>query len=388
MSLNNKCRLLQFIYWMIGGVGLGFITYYLQELGYASSVIGWISSGFALLSVFLQPLLGRLSDTNEQFSWKNILIYSSALLIMLFTILYFIDQKPWSGLLFGAVVLILYCMMPFVNAAIFYYERIGEIVDFGSARGFGSLGYAVVSYILGYLTASLHAKIVVLAGVCSSLLFLLFVLGLPCEKRIHIAQDTEEVSKTNFIKKYPSLVIMIIGNIFLFSFHNLSNTFLINILENVGGDSSSLGVAIAIAAIVEIPILFMSTKLLKKYKATHLMIFASVSFVMKAFIYLFAKTVSMIYFAQILQMFSYAVDVAVFAYICNVAVEQKDKMLGQAWNTTTISAGLVIGSLLGGMVLDYYGLYGMLNVGVLFCVIGVVFIVISSYMFQKEKRNV
>ncbi|MBR2825667.1 MAG: MFS transporter [Solobacterium sp.] len=373
---------------MIGGVGLGFITYYLQELDYSSSAIGWINAGFALLSVFLQPLLGRLSDTNQSFTWKNILVYSAILLIVFFLIIYFVDLKPWSGLLFGSVILVIYCMMPFVNGAIFYYERIGERVDFGSARGFGSFGYAFISYLLGYFTTLWNERIVIVVGICASLLFLVFVMQLPCKEELWIDQSTEKKSSFDFVTKYPALVVMIIGNIFLFSFHNLSNTFLINILENVGGDSASLGVAIALAAIVEIPILFMSTKLLHKYKGSYLMIFAAISFVIKAALYLFAKTVLMVYVAQLFQMFSYAVDVAVFAHICDEAVEPEDKMLGQAWNTTSISAGLVIGSLLGGMILDAYGLKGMLMVGVIFCIIGLGFMALSSHMFEKEKRNV
>lgn len=60
----------------------------------------------------------------------------------------------------------------------------------------------------------------------------------------------------NIIKKYPSFFLIILAIVFAMCFQNSDCGYLINIIEELGGDSSQLGLANAIAAMVEIPVMF------------------------------------------------------------------------------------------------------------------------------------
>lgn len=86
--------------------------------------------------------------------------------------------KLAQGILFGRFLLLISCMMSMINAANFYYENRKIPMQFGIARGCGSLFYAVLSLILGKLTADGDISKVVYAGlmVSAALLFILFIM--------------------------------------------------------------------------------------------------------------------------------------------------------------------------------------------------------------------
>lgn len=68
-------------------------------------------------------------------------------------------------------------MMPMINAANFYYENRKIPMQFGIARGCGSLFYAVLSLILEKLTADGDiSKVYAGLMVSAALLFILFIM--------------------------------------------------------------------------------------------------------------------------------------------------------------------------------------------------------------------
>lgn len=55
----------------------------------------------------------------------------------------------------------------------------------------------------------------------------------------------------------------------MFYSHNLINTYLINIIEKAGGNSSDMGISLSIAAALELPAMAGFSFLVKKFKCNH-----------------------------------------------------------------------------------------------------------------------
>ena len=149
MSVNARYRLLQGGYWMLFCAGYGYVTVFLLAEGFSAGAIGVITALFGIFAAVLQPWLGRLADRGGRLGWKPLLLVLAALGLGDAVLLCLRPPQAVTGVLFGALLMLISAMMPLVNAASFHYRSQGKPVDFGSARGVGSLCYAVLSLVLG-----------------------------------------------------------------------------------------------------------------------------------------------------------------------------------------------------------------------------------------------
>ena len=102
---------------------LGFGVYFLHNLGFAYVEIGLAIGISALVSTIVQPLIGRIADI-RQYSWKNILIVLSILMIIS-SLGIFVVPNYLIIFLFSLIVITTGCIYPFLNTAVFYYENYG-----------------------------------------------------------------------------------------------------------------------------------------------------------------------------------------------------------------------------------------------------------------------
>ena len=141
-------------YYIIVCMILGYAAYYLGSAGFSSWETGSIVSGSCLAGGLLQGAAGRLADKNPDWSWKKQLAAYSLLALVISVMKIFIRGHLWNGVSFGLIIVLTMVMMPLVNSAVFYYENHGIDVDYGIARGTGSVAYAAASFVLGRLTAA------------------------------------------------------------------------------------------------------------------------------------------------------------------------------------------------------------------------------------------
>lgn len=81
-----------------------------------------------------------------------------------------------AGLCYGLCMVLLQLTTPLVNALGIATVNSGEKMNFGVARGFGSLGYGVAAYLIGVLTDSKGAGAVPLCMGATLLVLLLVTL--------------------------------------------------------------------------------------------------------------------------------------------------------------------------------------------------------------------
>ena len=394
MSINGKYRILQCCYWMMINVGFGYTTFCLGESGFGAGAIGALTAAYGLISAVLQPFLGRIADKSRRFGWKMLLLILAALCCVSLVALEFFQSGVMVAVLFGLVAVLINCMMPMINTACFYYQNKGEHIDFGVARGLGSGAYAVMAMILGALTVRLGTSAVPLAGVPVIAVLFLSVWFLPYEKRgsgetragSPAAADSGKRS-SGFLRKYPAFCMMILGSAILLSVHNLNGTFAIQMLERVGGDSSNLGTALAIAAVLEVPVMFLFTRIVKKVPESTLLVVSAIGYIGKSVILMLADSVGMIYMAQLMQPFSYALYASANVYFTDRCMEEQDAATGQAFMSMTTPIGSVAGNLLGGWLIDQSGVPLMLQFTSCLSLVSAAVVVTAVVMFRREQRK-
>ena len=279
----------------------------------------------AIVATFL---LGRLADSSKIFHWRRQSIILASMMLFLMTALLFVREKWFIGPTFGFMYLLLCAINTMVNAASFYYEAKEVDVNFGLARGIGSATYAVFSTFVGRLTLAYGRIVVPAAGVLITFLLTLVILSMPYSGSV--VEDSKDSSAKKadmnwirLISKYPVLSLMVLANFFLIVFHNMYCSYMIRIVEKVGGDSNSLGLSLAIGAIFELPMMLAAVWMVKKIpdKLHIVMLLGSLGFLLRGGLFILATHMSHIYLAQMTSMFGYAVYASVGdldVWICRI----------------------------------------------------------------------
>ncbi|WP_407413273.1 MFS transporter [Methanobrevibacter sp.] len=396
MNENGKVRILMGTYFSLNCISLSYVVLYLGMFGLQDSTIGTIVSISAVIGFILQGILGRIIDTHPKWYWRNLLIVLGVLELIV-CVLILIGQlinigALMLGGLYAVFIIITLGMGPLVNISSFYYTAHGRPVNFGVARGVGSLVFAAVSYIIGIFTDQMGIIYIPIFGVVVSILFIFSTIILPNLGSTYGSGDNEP-SKTSFISRdfiirNKYFILMAIGICMVLILHNIVNSFLIRMIEHVGENSDELGLALAIAAVSELPVLFLYERFVKKFNvSTQLLIFvACLFFVLRGILYLFATNVLFIYAVQILQSVSFALLIASKTHFADEGVGKEDKATGQSIMSMTEAVAMVLGSAVGGWALSLGGINMMYTVGIVFAVLGSL-LVLAVYLPSRNSPS-
>ena len=381
MSESLKYKSLQGVYWMIYCVGFVYVTYFLQEKGISASMIGTVIAICCVISAFLQPWIGSLADKGGALNWKSILIGLLGLNLLICAAMLFIDEGMAVVILFASFMTLINCMMPLVNAACFYYLKKNIVIDFGSARACGSIAFAAISVAVGTLPVMFVAPSVVASGIALNVFLMLITFSMPYYGDMTEGDSARIKSggrQGNFFSKYPAFVIMMVGLSLVMSFHNCIQIYMLMILENVGGNSDNLGTAIAIAAVMELIVLFNYARLHKKFGAKNLLLVCGIFYCIRGALYLLATSVTHIYLIQTLQAVTFAIFASASTYYSDETMAPEDKVKGQGLMAAVLTVGNVIGSLQGGFTFDALGITWMIIISLGICIAGAVLIFVAN----------
>lgn len=365
---------------------VGYGVFFLENLGFSYVEIGMTTAISAVISSVIQPLIGRLADI-KQYSWKNILIVLTVIMLISALAIFFVPNNLII-FLFGLIVIVLGCIYPFLNAGIFYYEAHGIKTNFGVSRGFGSLSYTIAAAVVGYVLTKNNVMVINLVTVMASVVLLLVVCLLPYYGSTTAAaiKNKSKKFKNNVLFKYPVFTLIFISVSLFMIFHNIYMSYMISIFKNVGGGISDVAVANSVGALLEIPIMFLFYKLLERFSAKQLIIIASICYVVRALMIFFAKDPMGIYLSLILHMFTFGIIIPACVHLTDEVMAEEDKYEGQAFMGATLTIGVIFANIIGGNVLQFYDVNMLLVILVIITVLGCLFSM-STLLFKKNSGS-
>lgn len=370
----------------IGYVSMSaFSSLYLLDIGLSNRAVGTLLAVASMVSVLLQPPVGAMIDTNPKISTKKVLLVLGVLILAFGIVLIGLNGQnlKLTTMIYGITIMLLMLAQPFLNALGMDAINYGYPIRFGLGRSMGSMGYALGSAAFGRVSVMFGAKSVPVAFSIAFAVMCILLVIYPVKKP-DTATYREKHKKENpflFLSKYKLFAVTLVGLILVYLSHVLINTFTLQIILTKNGNSSDMGTATAIAAVCELITMLLFPLYLKYFKLESMLKVSAFFFVIKIFSSFIVPNVFFFYLIQVTQMFGWGIMSIGIVYYVNNLVSENDKAQGQAYAGMSYTIASVIGTFVGGNIIDNFSVNSMLILGTVLALAG------SVVMMFTVKKN-
>lgn len=382
--MTAKYACLQSSYWMSACFFYSFAQVFLIDKGLGVRDVGLILGASSLAAFLLQPCIAALIDKNARVNFKNSISAIIAIAILAGAGLFFANGTALVYILFITLMTLSLIAQPLINSIGFAYIDRGEKLNYAASRGIGSACYACIGWVFGKL-ANINVDYLLIGYIVLSALVIIINLLLAPKRSIEARQEAVGGNYA-LLRKHPHFFFMLLGMALIFLQHNLINAYLLSIVERVGGNEGSVGTAVFIAAILEVPIMLLYTRIQNRIRVDGLIKWAAVFFTIKSALLLLPFGLWGVYVSQSLQLAGYAIMIPATGYYVNAMVCESDKVKGQALLTTAIVIAGALGYLLGGVLIDSWGVFATVAAGTGVSLAGSFLLVVSSKRVSEVKE--
>ncbi len=394
-----KYSWLQGSFWMSFCIVFNYASVFLLSRGYSNSQIGIVIAVAGVISTLLQPIVAGLADRSRRLTLRTLVMILAVCMLaggaaLLPGGLHFFCYALFYGILLAT----LQILTPLINAMGMECMNRGIPVNFGLARGIGSISYAVISFFAGTYIERFSTGVIVIPLLIVFCYLMVFVAagcflfrterGESHEMEHHTDENklncTETERESSFFRTYKRFFVLLTGISLLFICHNMLSNYLFQIMAYHKGGSREMGIASGLSAVLELPIMIAFSFMIRKFSSRNLLRVSGVFFTVKAFLTLLAGNVMGIYLAQPAQMLGFGLFVPASVYYTNALIRPSDHARGQAFMTATNTIGSVFGSLLGGFLMDQKGIPAMLAAALGVSAAGTILVFISAQHCENE----
>lgn len=267
----------------------------------------------------------------------------------------------------------------------------GAPINFGLARGIGSLVFSVISYLAGSLVGRYGFGMVPTMAAAAVLILLLSVVLFHRTAEAGLTLTPTEKARpareAGFLLRHKRFAVFLVGSVMIYISHNLVCNFMLQVMQSKGGGASEQGVANAICGVVELPVLFSFAYLLKKARCDKWMRLSCVFFIVKALVMLLAPNVYWVYVAQLFQMLAYGLYSIASVYYAGAVIGEGEAIRAQSYLASTIAVGSLIAVSTGGVLCEQFGVPVMLGVATLTALVGTVIIFLSAQRTESPRET-
>ena len=353
------------------------ISVYLIGKGYSASQVSLLISVASLANMVTQPIIGNLTERFGMRPVNMVLFGSSCLAAGLFVI------APNFAIIVIAYALI-NLIMNGVNPVV---ERMATSspYSYGSVRMWGSIGFAAGTQLTGLLYDHIAPVAPYVAFIFAMLLAILGFWGtnprVPEAEQANIENDGEPVSTKDLLTNKLFLYYLVLQVLFA-AVTGAAYSFCAAYLTNKGLDASLASTFLAVAALIEIPLLLFSSKFMDKIPNKVLLLGVFAMVVIEMVIYGLNMPLPLIIVATFIGRHPPAIiNIMTNMKVVNTIVDPRQQITGLALVKTCQSFGTIISNNIGGRIADaagYPAMFMFLLAMIALGLVGVVFFKVPS----------
>ena len=382
-SMQAYFSVLQILYWVSVGLTFSYASVYLQNRGVPNGQIGLVLASAYVLSAILQPVIAAIIDHWEIPLAKGVVvIYAMAtfLAIMLYVL-------PLPNVLVMVVMAVTFylvsALQPSVNSLAQVLEKLHLPVNFGAARGTGSLVYAICMAIMGRVLQRVSPLFLPLSYATLMIVSIVLLLAFKPILGGRLQLRSSAAGGFPTFREFPMFWVFLLSVVCISMGEGFHSAFLLQIMQNIGGDSATTGMAMGICASIEFFAMLLYSRASKKFGVNRLLTLAAWVWIVKAFLMFAAKSPAAIYGAYVLQFLTYAIYIPGSIEFVSKLLPEKSFLKGQSLTVSAYTMGCVLASVFGGLMLDAIGVKPTLAILVGIMAAGAVFMTLATHWKKK-----
>ena len=351
---RGKYTLLQSLYWCSAASLFCFAVSFLRAQGFSNAEAGLVTALGNLLGLFASIQLGAKIDRGRWHLFSATLA-TLGLLVAASTALVFHTERD---LLTGFFIILCFGCSLSLNPL---YIKLAELIQqtdsgfrFSIPRGVGSLAFALMAWTMGLLVQIRSTSMMPLALLCTAGMQLPVLLSLHQVYNLAGSDGKREKSGTPlllFLRNMPRFFLLLLGIAVIFAANNTINSFLINVVQNLGGNYAVLGRLTCFSAIIEFPAMLaysrVNTKMRKRCLRLSLLFFP-----VKLLAISLAGSIPTLFAAYLFHSLSFGLYTPAIVDYVEQTVLPADSAKGQTLTAAATSLGTIVATIAGGVMLD------------------------------------
>ena len=345
--------------------------------GISSSAAGVAIALGNVLALVIQPWVSSTADGRRGPSVAQLSLAASLGLVVAYACGVILPGPVLTMASVVAVFMLFMNLLALVNSISVYYINRGASINYGVARGMGSLSYAIVASVIGVIAERFGPESYFVLGAGFSALMAAAMLLLPTPKDVPPTTGVQEdegadVSYGSFVRENPKFLILVVGVSLAFVMASATSTYALPVMQSVGGGEAEMGFAMALQAVFELPGMWGYNWLEKRIKTSTLLMFSVAMYAVKGFVFCIATDIAMIYVAYALQVVSFGIWTPASISYANKFFHEGNKNKAVGLLSLIFSFAGVVASPVAGWAIDTFGLLAMLVIVEVCAVVGVI----------------
>lgn len=388
-NLTSLYALQQIMLWAIYGCLFSYANPYLTEqLGLSDSGAGLVLGLATGLSFLLQPMLASLVDKSSSLDARGLCLGAS--MVCGLSCLAVVLLPDVAVVCFALSCVTLQVLPSFSNAMGMSAMRNGYEINFAVARGVGSISFGASAKLMAVLIQHWGNQSVALTGAAVALLFfgasLLFP-TLPQEE----SEKKEPGGMLAFFRKDSRFLLLILASVLLYVGHNALCNCMFRVAQSkltaqtIEQATSLQGSVLLIAAVAELPTMFLFTLMLRRVRCDIWLCLSCVFMTLRLLLTWLLPGPTGLLLTQITQMGGYALYAVASVYYVGTVVEKKDVVKGQTYLGASNTLGCLFAYIVGGVLIDTMGTEAMLITSLLLSALGTILMLCAR---QKVSNTV
>lgn len=338
--------------WYFAAVGafMPFATLYYRALGFRGVEVGLLAALPAIALAVLGPFWGAAADALAAHRFILRAAMATAALLALAA-----TQVSAFPALFLLIALFAFASAPIVSFldgyAVAINDRLG--ISYGRLRVWGSIGYSASVLLIGRLMGNRVDRTLFVAHALCVGVALVATAGLP---RLGERQARPLLTGLRQLRRNPPLVTFLATSFLVSTSAAAMNNFIGIRLEELGASASLVGVAVAIGAASELPVVAAGGWFLAHVGVSRMIVLSIAVYAVRLLAYGLVTIPEWVLPVQTLHGFSYGVFlIASVTLVHRLSGREQAATAQGLLGAVSFGMGSIVGSLAGGALLDTVG---------------------------------
>jgi PPP family 3-phenylpropionic acid transporter len=338
------------LYYGAAATLIPYLPIYYQSIGLSGSEIGLLVAIPPLVMLAGAPLWGGLADATHQH--KRLLMLAIVLALVSASALSLVSRFVLFIPVVAAYALFIAPIMPLVDNTVM--EMLGEQRGrYGKQRLWGAVGWGIAAPLVGWLVERSGLHWTFFSYIVLMTAGLLVIWFLPVRQTSVAPKFWQGLHLLlRNLQWVIFLLLVFIGGTIL----SIISNFLFLFLNDMDASKTLMGLSLTIATISELPVLFFSERLLKRWSDRELLTFALLISVIRSLAYSFINTSGLVLLVQLLHGPSFsAMWVAGVSYANEIAPKGMGATAQGLFSGVQLGLAGTFGGLVGGFLYENFG---------------------------------